>query len=60
MTQRPIEHCKATKDWILHVLNIVLTICLHIGKEPTVNFGNQLNLQISQLSASRSILHKSE
>ena len=62
MTQRPTERCKATIDWMLHVLNIVLTICLRIafGKEPTVDFGNPLNLQISQLSASRSILHKSE
>ena len=54
MTQTPTEHCKATKDSMLHALNIVLTICLRIGKEPTVDFGNPLNLQISQLTAGRS------
>ena len=32
---------------------MVLTICLLIGLEPTVNFGNQRNLRISRLFASR-------
>ena len=31
----------------LIILYIVLTICLLIGYEPTANFGNQHNLQIS-------------
>jgi len=29
------------------VLYIVITVCLLIGQEPTVNFVNQRNLQIS-------------
>ena len=37
----------------LVLLYIVLVICLLIGREPTVNFGNQCNLQISCLSVSR-------
>ena len=32
---------------------MVLTICLLIGLQPTVNFGNQRNLRISRLFASR-------
>lgn len=32
---------------------IVLTICLLIGKEPTLNFENEYNQQIRELSASR-------
>ena len=31
----------------LRVLYIVLMICLLTGQEPTANFGNQCNLQIS-------------
>ena len=38
---------------VLYSIYIVITLCLLIGLEPTVNFGNQRNLQISQLSASR-------
>ena len=37
----------------LVILYIVLTICHLIGYEPTVNFGNQRNLQISYLTVSR-------
>ena len=32
---------------VLYSIYIVITLCLLIGLEPTVNFGNQRNLQIS-------------
>ena len=37
---------------LVELLYILLTIYFPIGQEPTVTFGNQRNLQISQLSAS--------
>ena len=43
--------------WLLLLLYmyIVLIIFILIGWQPRANFGNQLNLQISQLSASRQL-----
>jgi len=36
-------------------MHIVLIVFILIGWEPRANFGNQHNLQISQLSASRQL-----
>ena len=32
----------------LYTMNVLITIYLLIGSEPTVSFGNQCNLQITQ------------